>query len=155
MAIRTIVQLGDPILNKKSRPVESFDERLAQLLDDMKETLKKADGAGLAAVQVGVLRRICVIDTTCEKGRSSGEFLELVNPEIVKEEGVQEADEGCLSIPGEQGLTRRPAIVHVRAQDRHGKWHVHYGENIKARAFCHEIDHMDGVLFTQRLIRKK
>ncbi|MDR3343995.1 MAG: peptide deformylase [Oscillospiraceae bacterium] len=155
MAIRTIVQLGDTILNKRSRPVEKFDDRLAQLLDDMKDTLKKADGAGLAAVQVGVLRRVCVIDVECKKGHSAGEFLELINPEIVKEDGTQEEEEGCLSLPGEQGITRRPAVVHVRAQDRHGKWHIHYGEGIKARAFCHELDHMDGVLFTQRVIRKK
>ncbi|MDR1805258.1 MAG: peptide deformylase [Clostridium sp.] len=155
MALREIVQLGDPILNKTSRPVEKFDERLAQLIDDMKETLKKADGAGLAAVQVGVLRRVCVVDNDGKKGRSSGNYLELVNPEIIFEEGIQEDEEGCLSVPNAQGITRRPALVHVRAQDRNGKWHIYYGDGIKARAFCHEIDHMDGILFTSRVIRSK
>jgi len=155
MAIRNIIQAGDPILNKKSRNVESFDERLALLIDDMKETLRKADGAGLAAVQVGVLRRVCIIDAECKDSRSASAFLELINPEIVKAEGVQEKEEGCLSVPGKQGITSRPAIVHVRAQDRNGKWHVYYGEDVKARAFCHEIDHMDGILFTERVIRKK
>ena len=154
MAIRNIIQFGDPILNKKSRPVENFDERLALLIDDMKETLKKADGAGLAAVQVGVLRRVCIIDAECKKGKGTTEFLELINPEIIKEEGVQEKEEGCLSVLGEQGITCRPAVVHVRAQDRNGKWHIHYGEDVTARAFCHELDHMDGVLFTERIIRK-
>jgi peptide deformylase len=155
MAIRKIVQIEDPILKRQSRPVEKFDERLWQLLDDMKETLKKADGAGLAAVQVGVLRRVCVIDGKCQPGASSGEFIEVINPEIVKEDGVQEEEEGCLSLPGKQGITRRPAVVHMRAQDRYGKWHVHYGEGLKARAFCHEIDHMDGILFTERLADRK
>ncbi|MDR0884183.1 MAG: peptide deformylase [Oscillospiraceae bacterium] len=145
MAIRNIVQLGDPILTKASRPVKNFDDRLAQLLDDMRDTLKKADGAGLAAVQVGVLRRVCIVD-------AGGETLELVNPEILKQEGEQVEEEGCLSLPGKQGKTRRPALVDIRAQDRAGKWHIHRGEGVKARAFCHEIDHLDGILFTQRVI---
>lgn len=146
MACRNIVKVGDPILNRKSRKVESFDARLAVLLDDMAETMYKENGAGLAAVQVGVLRRAFIADT-------GDGLLELINPEIVEEEGVQEEAEGCLSIPGECAITKRPAVVKVRAQNRHGKWFVFKAEGLKARCFCHEIDHLDGVLFTQRVIR--
>ncbi|MCL2022835.1 MAG: peptide deformylase [Oscillospiraceae bacterium] len=153
MAVRNIVQRGDLILQKKSRPVEKFDERLGQLIDDMKETLIQADGAGLAAVQVGVLRRVCIVDSLCKENTSAREFLELVNPEIVKEDGQQENEEGCLSVPEERGITRRPAAVQLKAQDRHGNWHIYSGKDIKARAFCHEIDHMNGILFTDRVIR--
>lgn len=144
MALRKIVVEGDPVLKKKSRPVEKFDARLAELLDDMKQTLYSAEGVGLAAVQVGVLRRVVVVDV--------GEgLLELINPEIIEAEGEQRESEGCLSLPGEYGETIRPAVVKVKAQNREGKWCIYKGEGLKARCFCHEIDHLDGILFTERL----
>ena len=146
MAIRNIVRSGDPILAKKSREVEKFDARLWQLLDDMKQTMYNANGVGLAAVQVGTLRRAVVID--CGDG-----YIELVNPEIIGSEGEQFAEEGCLSFPGEIGVTCRPAVVKVKAQDRNGKWCIYKGEALKARCFCHEIDHLDGIVFKQRVIR--
>lgn len=146
MAIRNIVKLGDPILSKKSRPVENFDEKLFTILDDMKDTLYKAEGAGLAAVQVGILRRIVVMD--CGDG-----YLELVNPEIVERSGeVQHETEGCLSLPGKFGVTERPKSVIVKAQNREGKWCLYKGEGLKARCFCHEIDHLDGILYTSHVI---
>ena len=148
MAIRNIVKIGDPVLAKTSRKVENFDARLWTLLDDMKETMYAANGVGLAAVQVGILRRVVVMD--CGDG-----YIELINPEIVKREGEQFADEGCLSLPGEFGTTCRPATVRVQAQDRNGKWCVYTGEDLKARCFCHEIDHLDGIVFTQRVIKKE
>ncbi|MBQ4338162.1 MAG: peptide deformylase [Clostridia bacterium] len=144
MALRNIVKIGDPILAKKSRAVEKFDERLWTLLDDMKQTMYEAQGVGLAAVQVGILRRVVVID--CGDG-----YIELVNPEIISFEGEQRVEEGCLSLPGECGVTLRPAVVRVKAQDRNGKWCIYKGEDLKARCFCHEIDHLDGIVFTQRL----
>ena len=148
MAIRNIVKIGDPILAKTSRKVENFDARLWQLLDDMKETMYAANGVGLAAVQVGILRRVVVID--CGDG-----YIELINPEIISSEGSQFAEEGCLSLPGEVGVTSRPAVVRVKAQDRNGKWCVYKGEELKARCFCHELDHLDGVVFTQRVVKKE
>lgn len=147
MALRNIVKIGDPILNKKSRVVEKFDERLFTLIDDMRETLKDANGAGLAAVQVGVLKRVVLVD-------AGDGIMELINPTILKEEGVQESEEGCLSLPGEWGVTRRPKKVQIKAQDRNGDWHIYTGEDLKAKAFCHEIDHLDGILFTSHVIRK-
>jgi len=146
MAIRKIVKGGDPILQKKSRVVEKFDDRLAQLLDDMIQTMREAQGCGLAAVQVGVLRRAFVVDT-------GDGAIELVNPEIIGREGVQREQEGCLSFPGEFGVTRRPAIVRIRAQNRHGKWCFFKADGLKARAFCHECDHLDGVVFKERWMR--
>lgn len=148
MAIRNIVKVGDPILNKVSRKVEKFDERLWTLLDDMRETMYQANGVGLAAVQVGVLRRVVVVD--CGDG-----YLELINPEIVKTEGEQFEEEGCLSFPGESGVTARPMKVRIQAQDRNGKWCVYSGEGLKARCFCHETDHLDGVVFTSKVIKKE
>ena len=146
MAIRNIVKLGEPILSKKSRPVENFDEKLYQILDDMKDTLYKAQGAGLAAVQVGILRRIVVMD--CGDG-----YLELVNPEIVeRSQEVQHETEGCLSLPGKYGVTERPMKVIVKAQNRDGKWCLYKGEGLKARCFCHELDHLDGILYTSHLV---
>lgn len=146
MAIRNIVKLGDPVLAKKSRPVENFDQKLFMILDDMKDTLYKAQGAGLAAVQVGILRRIVVMD--CGDG-----YLELVNPEIVeRSEEVQHETEGCLSLPGKYGVTERPKSVIVKAQNREGKWCLYKGEGLKARCFCHEIDHLDGILYTSHLV---
>lgn len=148
MAIRNIVKLGDPILRKKSKEVTNFNERLFTLLDDMKETMYKADGVGLAGVQVGVLKRVVVLD--CGDG-----FMELINPEIVSQEGEQKGQEGCLSLPEKYGLTVRPLKVKVRAQDRTGKWHLYHGEELKARCFCHEIDHLDGVLFIDKVINEE
>ena len=144
MALRKIVVEGDPVLKKKSRPVEKFDARLAELLDDMRQTLYSAEGVGLAAVQVGVLRRVVVVDV-------GDGLLELVNPEIIEAEGEQRESEGCLSLPGEYGETIRPAVVKVKAQNREGKWCIDKGDGLKARCFCHEIDHLDGILFTERL----
>lgn len=146
MALRIIKTEEDPILRKTSRPVTEFNDRLFTLLEDMKETMYKADGVGLAAVQVGVLRRAVVID--CGDG-----FLELINPEIIKSSGRQKETEGCLSLPGKSGITLRPSKVKVKAQDRHGEWHEYSGEDLKARCFCHEIDHLDGILFTDKLAR--
>ena len=146
MAIRNIVTLGDPILAKKSRPVENFDGRLHAILDDMKDTLYKANGAGLAAVQVGILRRIVVMD--CGDG-----YLELVNPEIVeRSEELQHETEGCLSLPGKYGVTERPKTVIVKAQNRDGQWCMYKGSDLKARCFCHELDHLDGILYTSRVV---
>ena len=148
MAIRNIRKKGDPILKLKSRPVERFDERFLTLLDDMRETMYHADGCGLAAVQVGVLKRAVVIDV------GDGP-MELINPEIVEKRGEQLEAEGCLSLPGEQGITLRPQYVKVRAQDRTGAVREWEGENLLARAMCHEIDHLDGILYTQRLAPKE
>ena len=145
MALRNIVKLGDPVLNKTSRKVEKFDEKLAILLDDMLETMYHANGVGRAAVQVGMLKRVVVIDI------GDGP-MELVNPEITMKEGEQRGSEGCLSLPGKYGVTVRPMKVQVKAQDRNGKWQVFTGEGLKARAFCHEIDHLDGILFTSHVV---
>lgn len=141
MAKLQIVKEGDPVLRKVSRPVTEITPRILTLLDDMAETMRAANGCGLAAVQVGVLRRIVVIET-----EESG-LIELINPEIIAESGVQEEGEGCLSVPGKWGITRRPAKVKVRAMDRHGKIVEYKGSDLLARAFCHEIDHLDGELF--------
>ena len=146
MAIRNIVQFGDNVLNKECRPVEKFDAKLAELLEDMKETLADANGAGLAAPQVGILRQVCVVD-------AGDGPIELVNPEIIATEGEQNGAEGCLSYPGEYGLVKRPMKVTVRAQDRQGNWFERTGEGLCARAFCHEIDHLHGVLFTAKVRR--
>ena len=143
MALRTIVQEGDPILNKVCRPVTNFDERLWQLLDDMKETLDDAGGYGLAAPQVGVLRRVCVVMNEDE------DIIELVNPEIIYTEGEQTGLEGCLSVPGKYGVVTRPEVVRVRAQDRDGQWFEVEDEGLTARCFCHEIEHLDGHLFVE------
>lgn len=146
MAIRNIVKMGDPLLNKISRPVEKFDEKLGILLDDMVETMRRADGCGLAAVQVGILRRVCIVD-------AGDGLVELVNPKVIGQSGNQEECEGCLSCPNEWGITRRPMSVVVEAYDRHGNKFRVKGEGLKARAFCHEIDHLDGILFTTKVIR--
>ncbi len=140
MAIRRIVKDGDEILRKKSRPVEQFDQRLWTLLDDMTETMRKADGAGLAAVQVGILKRAVVVEV-------DDQLIELVNPEIVSVKGKQRGTEGCLSFPGKWGTVTRPMHVTVKAQDRYGKEFTVSGSELMARAFCHEIDHLDGKLF--------
>jgi len=147
MALLTIRTQDDTILAKPSRVVTAFDGRLHTLLDDMKETLAAAGGVGLAAPQVGVLRRVCVIDT-----EDTG-YLELVNPEITALFGSEEMPEGCLSIPGLYGYVERPLCVTVRAQDRHGQETQHIAEGFSARAFCHEIDHLEGLLFTRLVSR--
>lgn len=147
MALRNVVKVGDPILNKKSREVEKFDDKLSQLIDDMFDTMYASNGVGLAAVQVGILKKVVVIDV------GDGP-LELVNPEITLKEGEQRESEGCLSLPGKYGVTVRPKKVQVKAQDRNGKWQVFTGEDLKARCFCHEIDHLDGVLFTSHVVGK-
>lgn len=144
MAIRNIITKENPLLRKKSRPVEVFDNRLSTIIDDMIQTMYKAEGVGLAAPQVGILRRIAVID--CGDG-----LMELVNPEIIERQGVQEEVEGCLSLPGESAVTIRPMNVKVKAQNRDGKWFFYSGSGLKARAFCHEIDHLDGILYTDNL----
>jgi peptide deformylase len=143
MALRTIREQGDPALLKKSRPVTDFNERLHVLLDDLLETVRSANGAGLAAPQVGVLRRVCVAVG------DDGQFVELVNPEIVESSGEQDGPEGCLSVPGIYGLVKRPDYVKVRAFDRHGIPFTVEGHEFSARAFCHETDHLDGHLFTE------
>lgn len=144
MAIRNIVKIGDPVLRKVSRKVENFDQKLWTLLDDMKDTLDLAQGAGLAAVQVGILRRVVIVDIDDGKG-----LMELINPEIVeKSDELIEAEEGCLSLPGQWGTVKRPKTVVVRAQNREGKWCLYKGEGLRARCFCHELDHLEGHVFT-------
>lgn len=147
MAIRNIRVDDDPILRKKSRPVTEFNARLFELLDDMKETLYNSGGVGLAAPQVGVLRRVVVMDVSEDRS----DYIELINPEIYEEEGSQTGSEGCLSLPGLCGVVTRPMVVKVKAQNRDGKWCLYKGEGLKARCFCHEIDHLEGVLYKDRL----
>ena len=140
MAIRNIRTDEDAILRKKSRTVENIDDRILELLDDMADTMYDADGVGLAAVQVGVLRRVVIVDV-------GDGLLELINPEIIEMDGVQCGVEGCLSLPGKQSYTMRPMTVKVKAQNRNGNWCVYKGTGLKAKAFCHEIDHLDGILY--------
>ena len=145
MAILNIVKEGDPLLRKKCRPVTEITPRILTLLDDMKETLIEANGAGLAAPQVGVLKRCVVIDV--------GEgLIELINPEIVQSEGEMTVIEGCLSVPGRAGRVVRPERVTVRAQDRYGEPFEIHGEGMLAVCLCHEIDHLDGILYTDKMI---
>lgn len=147
MAIRNIRVDDDPILRKKSRPVTEFNDRLFELLDDMKETMYNSGGVGLAGPQVGVLRRVVVMDVSEDRN----EFIELINPEITAVEGEQTGNEGCLSLPGLCGVVTRPNVVKVKAQNREGKWCLYKGEGLKARCFCHEIDHLDGILYKDKL----
>lgn len=149
MALRNIVEKGDTVLNKRCRPVTEFDEKLHILLDDMRETLDKADGVGLAAPQVGILRCVVlVLETNVPEGED-GYVIELINPEIVERSGAQAGPEGCLSLPGVYGWVERPERVKLRAQDRNGEWFEAEGEGLTARAFCHELDHLEGVLFDE------
>ncbi|MCI9576176.1 MAG: peptide deformylase [Clostridiales bacterium] len=146
MAIRQIVVEGDEILTKVCRPVEKFDQRLADLLDDMWETLRDADGVGLAAPQIGILRRAVIIDI--------GEGpIELINPEFLEQSGEQNLQEGCLSCPGDWGITSRPAYVKVRAQNREGEFFELEATELLAVACCHEIDHLNGILFKEHLVK--
>ena len=146
MGIRKIMTVKEPCLHKVCRPVEKFDKKLHKLLDDMKETLVDANGVGLAAPQVGILRRVDIVDT-------GEEMLELVNPELVETSGEQEGAEGCLSVPGKYGLVKRPNYAKVRAQDRDGNWFEAEGEELIARCFCHELDHLDGIVYTEIMER--
>ena len=146
MGLRKILTDKDPALHKVCRPVDSFDWRLHKLLDDMRETLIDANGVGLAAPQVGILRRVVLVD-------NGQEILELVNPELVETDGEQVGAEGCLSVPGRYGLVKRPNHARVRAQDRDGNWFEAEGEELTARCFCHELDHLDGILYTQVMDR--
>ena len=146
MALRNILTEEDPTLRKVSRPVTKFDDRLHELLDDMAETLEDARGVGLAAPQVGILRRVVVVDV-------GEEILELINPEIISESGEQTGLEGCLSVPGKYGIVTRPNVVKVRAQDRFGAWYEAEGEELIARAFCHELEHLDGHLYVDKVER--
>ena len=145
MALRMIVKEGDPVLTRRCRQVTGFDDRLHTLLDDMQETLLDSGGVGLAAPQVGVLRRVVVIDLD-EDG-----VLELINPEIIEQSGEQDGPEGCLSVPGRWGMVKRPNVVKVRAQDRDGEWFEAEGEGLIARCFCHELEHLDGHLYTEHI----
>ena len=146
MAIRNILNERDETLRKMSREVTDFDKRLGELLDDMAETMYKAEGVGLAGPQVGMLRRVFVIDV-------GDGILEFINPEILETSGEQNGAEGCLSFPGEYGLVERPNYVKVRAQNRNGEWFEMEGEALFARAVCHENDHLDGVVFKDRMSR--
>ena len=149
MALRNIVKKGDECLNKKCREVTDFNGRLHKLLDDMRDTLIESNGVGLAAPQVGVLRRVVLVMDT----NSDDEIIELINPEIIETEGEQEGPEGCLSVPGVWGIVKRPYWVKVKAQDRNGEWFEVEGEGLTGRCFCHEIDHLSGVLFDMRAER--
>ena len=146
MGLRKILTDKDPALHKVCKPMVNFDNRLFKLLEDMKETLHKADGCGLAAPQVGVLRRIVLVEV------EKGQLYELINPEIIAREGSQNELEGCLSLPGEWGITERPAKVTVRAMNRDGEIYEVSGEGLMARALCHELDHLDGVLYKDNAI---
>lgn len=143
MAIRNVVQVGDDVLRQRCFEVETFDEKLWTLLDDMKETVKKEEGAGLAAPQVGVLRRLAVVDV--EEG-----YFEFINPVITAQKGEQTGWEGCLSVCGKSGVVSRPMKVTVVYQDRHGEKHVLKAKGFFARAICHELDHLDGVLYIDK-----
>ena len=146
MGLRKILTDKDPALHKVCRPVTNFDKRLHKLLDDMVETLVDSGGVGLAAPQVGILRRVVVVDT--------GEgIVELVNPTLIETDGEQVGPEGCLSVPGKYGLVKRPYYAKVRAQDRNGDWFEAEGEELIGRCFCHELDHLDGILYTEIMER--
>lgn len=144
MAIRKIRTEGDPVLRKVSRKVEVFDDHLKMILEDMKDTLIKSEGIGLAAPQIGILRRIVVVNF-------EGKIIELINPEITESTGEQYEIEACLSVPHKAGRTKRPMDVTVKAQDRDGKWCIYSGTDLHARCFCHEIDHLNGTLYTDKL----
>lgn len=143
MAIREIVTQGDPVLNKVCHPVTQFDQKLWDLLDDMHDTLAQSNGVGLAAPQVGILRRVVLVINGEDR------VIELINPTIVSTSGEQEGLEGCLSVPGKWGMVKRPMRVRVRAQDRNGNWFEEEDEDLTARCFCHELDHLDGHLFSE------
>ena len=147
MAIRNIVKEGDPVLRGKCREVTEITSRIITLLDDMRDTLHAADGCGLAAPQVGIKRRIAIVEV------DEGDLIELINPVIIAKDGHQREVEGCLSLPGKWGYTERPMTVTVKACDRNGREFTVTGSGLKARALCHEIDHLDGVLFTDVAVK--
>ena len=149
MGLRKILTYKNPALHKVCKPVTAFDDKLFKLLDDMKETLIDSGGVGLAAPQVGILRRVVVVDV----GGEEPELLEQVNPEMVETDGEQYGAEGCLSVPGKYGLVKRPNYAKVRAQDRSGEWFEAEGEELIARCFCHELDHLDGIVYTEVMDR--
>ena len=146
MGLRKILTDKDPALHKVCKPVEVFDKKLHKLLDDMAETLEEAQGVGLAAPQIGILRRVVIVDT-------GEEILELVNPTMLETDGEQIGPEGCLSVPGKYGLVKRPYYAKVRAQDRYGEWYEVEGEELIGRCFCHELDHLDGIVYTEVMER--
>ena len=146
MGIRRILTDREAALHKTCKPVVNFDARLHKLLDDMHETLVDSGGVGLAAPQVGILRRVVLVD-------NGEEILELVNPTLVETDGEQVGAEGCLSVPGKYGLVKRPYYAKVRAQDRFGEWYEAEGEELTARCFCHELDHLDGIIYTEVMER--
>ena len=146
MGLRKILTDKEPALHKVCKPVVSFDSKLHKLLDDMRETLIDSNGVGLAAPQVGILRRVVLVDT-------GDEILELINPTMVETDGEQVGAEGCLSVPGRYGLVKRPYYARVRAQDRNGDWYEAEGEELIARCFCHELDHLDGIIYTEVMER--
>ena len=146
MGIRRILTHKEPALHKTCKPVVNFDAKLHKLLDDMHETLEDSGGVGLAAPQVGILRRVVLVD-------NGEEVLELVNPTLVETDGEQIGAEGCLSVPGKYGLVKRPYYAKVRAQDRFGEWYEAEGEELTARCFCHELDHLDGIIYTEVMER--
>ena len=146
MGIRKILTDRDPALHKTCKPVVNFDAKLHKLLDDMHETLEDSGGVGLAAPQVGILRRVVLVD-------NGEEVLELINPTLVETDGEQIGAEGCLSVPGKYGLVKRPYYAKVRAQDRFGEWYEAEGEELTARCFCHELDHLDGIIYTEVMER--
>jgi len=143
LAIRKIVTQGDPVLNKPCHPVTQFDQKLWDLLEDMHDTLAQSNGVGLAAPQIGILRRVVLVIN------GEDEVIELINPTIIHTAGEQEGLEGCLSVPGKWGIVKRPMRVRVRAQDRNGTWFEVEDEDLTARCFCHELDHLDGHLFSE------
>ncbi len=149
MGLRKILTTEEAALHKVCKPVTSFDQKLFKLLDDMAETLVESGGVGLAAPQVGILRRVVLVDI----GAEEPEILELINPEMVETSGEQYGPEGCLSVPGKYGLVRRPNYARVRAQDRDGEWFEAEGEELIARCFCHELDHLDGIVYTEVMDR--
>ncbi|MBQ3252046.1 MAG: peptide deformylase [Oscillospiraceae bacterium] len=146
MALRKILTDAEPALHKTCKPVENFDRKLHILLNDMRDTLIESGGVGLAAPQVGILRRVVLVDT-------GEEILELINPSLVETDGEQTGAEGCLSVPGKYGLVTRPFYAKVRAQDRDGNWYEAEGEELIARCFCHELDHLDGIIYTEIMER--
>ena len=146
MGLRKILTDQEPALHKVCKPVTAFDKKLHKLLDDMRETLIDSNGVGLAAPQVGILRRVVLVDV-------GDEIIELVNPTLLETDGEQVGPEGCLSVPGRYGLVKRPYWAKVRAQDRYGDWYEAEGEELIARCFCHELDHLDGILYTHVMDR--
>ena len=149
MALRKILTDKEPALHKVCKPVTDFDAKLHKLLDDMTETLIESGGVGLAAPQVGILRRVFLVDVGVEEN----EIVEFLNPEIIETDGEQIGAEGCLSVPGKYGLVKRPYYAKVRAQDRNGEWFEAEGEELIGRCFCHENDHLDGIIYTEVMER--